>query len=410
MFPLVTQPETNHSTVQEDRPREPKTVAPTLLGGLVRKILMLAAAVVASLTPAIGRSDPIGPTPAAYVVVGDEVIDGGTHTWDMPVVIGPASSLTIKNATVYLDWRPPVCFHGTTAVCPAGVQVLGGTLRIHDSIIDTHDYDIDDGWSGYKILGNGATFDFQRSTFLHQENMGTQGPGLERSIFKDNRYDYATTAIRLWRGAEADIIGNEFSHILYGVELQDTSGLIVDNHFHDIDRSWGSSRAIGIQSTAVGQKHFVTQPIVRNNVIEDGPRSLGILSLNGFPNVFEGNIIRNMAAGATIGLLAGNHEYKEHSIWKRNVFDGNELQIQVYTSGVPDEVENVAFKIDDNSFIGDSCTDIRRRETHQLVFLSIDANDNWWGSQSGPRANKNGTCPRFDGGGITVDTWLNSAP
>lgn len=372
--------------------------------------LLVAVALVA-LPLSAASADPIGPTPATYVVVGNEVIDGGVHVWDFPVVVTPGSSLTIRNATVYLDWRSDVCTHGTAGVCPTGFRVDGGTLRIHDSTIDTHYWKETDGYSGYKITGTAATFDFQRSRFLHQQSFGTQFAGPERSLIKDNVFDQVTTGMTFWRGAEVDIIGNVISHALYGVELRDTTGVVRGNTFRDIYRSWGSSRALTVQSTQVGQRLYVTDPIVEDNLFENGPRALAILSLNGFPNVFRNNVIRGFEAGSSVGLLAGDHARKEHPIWVGNVFDGNELQMQVYGSGTTDDgVEEIDFRIAGNSFIGDSCTDLSRRTENPYVDLAIDARGNWWGQPDGPRPDREAGCPRFLGGGIIWNDWLTAAP
>jgi len=44
------------------------------------------------------------------------------------------------------------------------------------------------------------------------------------------------------------------------------------------------------------------------------------------------------------------------------------------------------------------------------VELSINANDNWWGTPEGPRPDRDATCPRIAGDRITLDSWLDSAP
>lgn len=375
----------------------------------MRRKFLAASALLTLLVPVAGSADPIGPTPAAYIVVGDEVIDGGTHVWNMPVIVTPGSSLTIRNATVFVDWRPAVCTYGTIGTCPNPIQVTDGTLRIHDSTIDTHVWDVTDGFSGWGVTGNGATFDLQRNTFIHYEGFGTQGQGSARSIVKDNTMSWATAAITFWRGAEADIIGNDISHALYGITVRDTTALVEDNHLHEVFRDWtGFGRALDIQSTLVGQRLFTTMPIVRNNIIENG--SQGILSLNGFPAEFRGNTIRNNVVGATIGIPVGkNIASSAWSVWDRNVFDGNELQANVYINGAPEEPTVYPFGFHGNSLIGDSCVDVKRNALAPTAVLTIDANDNWWGTPDGPRPPRDG-CARLIGGEITVDTWLAAAP
>jgi hypothetical protein len=371
--------------------------------------MIASVALLSVLVPVTGTADPIGPTPAAFVVVGDEVIDGGTHVWNMPVVVTPGSSLTIRNATVFVDWRPPVCTHGTAGVCPNPILVNGGTLRIHDSTIDTHVWDVTDGFSGWGVTGTAATLDLQRSTFIHYEGIATQGAGSARSIVRDNTMTWATSAIILWRGAEADIIDNDISHALYGVTIRDTNALVEGNHLHEVFRNFtGFGRGIDIQSTIVGQRLFTTTPVVRNNIIENGVQ--GILSLNGFPNTFSGNIIRGNDVGATIGIPVGeNIAASDWSVWEGNEFDGNEIQANVYVSGAPTDPVQSEFAIHGNSLIGDSCIDVLQNETQPTVLLSINANDNWWGSPDGPRQPRSG-CDRLVGDAITVTSWLTSAP
>lgn len=351
-------------------------------------------------------------TDVPHVVVGDEVIEGGVHLWDYPVVVSPGASLTLRDATVHLDWDPPVCFTGTAGYCHPAVMVLpGGTLNIVRSTLDSPSWDVADFGSGFVIAGVGATFSFEDSTFYHFKSIGSQGPGIARSSITGSTFDWALSALGFSRGAEADISGNTFSNALSGVTVQDSSANISDNHFTNVVRTFGTTtgRAIDIQGSIVGEKAFETLPIVEGNVIENGAN--GILSVSGFPHILRNNIIRNNAIGMVIGISVGDQTiHHDAPLATGNTLDGNQNSVIVYYSGVTYQgMHYLNMELHGNSIVNSGCHDLDARSGNAKVVLTVNATNNWWGSAAGPLDN-GPDCEAIKGVGITVDPWLTAAP
>lgn len=365
-------------------------------------------ALVASVAPVTARADVLTP-----VVVGDVVIEGGTHVVDFPIVVGPGSSLTFRNATVYLNWEPPVCTHGTAGYCQPNIMVNGGTLRVENSRLSSQGWDIEEPDSGFSIHGVAATFDFRGSTFDHFHGIGDQVPGITASTVVGNAFRWAISALTFTRGAEVNIKDNSFEDIMYAVAVRDSSGAIRGNRFNRIQRLFATNpfgRAIDIQSTVVGDKAFVTLPIVEDNLVENGVQ--GILSLNGFGNIVRNNVVRNNAVGAIVGLTVGEGMvHHDASVWTGNLLEDNGVALSVYASGtfVTDAIENRLLPFHGNSLVGTRCTDVLANPTGAQVVLTVDVNDNWWGAPS-PPADRGPSCPALDGDRIILDRWLTSAP
>jgi hypothetical protein len=371
-----------------------------------RLVLALAAASAIGFAPV-----PASAVEQPLVVAGHVVVEGGNHVWDQPVVVGPGSTLTIKDATVWLDWVPPICTKGTAGYCQPNIMILaGGALEVIDSMLDNHGWLIDDADTGYAIHALGGTLRLEDSVFQHYKAIGGQG-ALARSTVTGSTFRWAISGVSFIRGSDADILGNSFEDVMFGVSIRDASGVVRGNRFNRSQRLFATEpfgRAIDVEDTIVGEKQFATMPIVEGNLIENG--SQGMLNLNGFPNIVRNNTFRNNRIGASIGLSAGETTFNQAaSSWTGNRFEGNLEALQVYVSGAPQNgTQAQAITLRGNSFLDTICTSVTAMPTAPSVALSVDANDNWWGSAAGPQDSSDG-CPPVSGD-VTADTWLTEAP
>jgi hypothetical protein len=372
--------------------------------GVVVALLTLA------LAPTAAPADPSNPV--AEVIVGDQILEGGTHTYNVPIVVAPGSSWTIRNANVFLDWTPPICTSGTAGYCQPNIMVLpGGTLRIENSVIDSTNWTIDDPRGGYTITSISGILEFSDSHFEHFTAIGAQGESPAPSVIRNNTFRWAIQGFSWIRGYEAHVEGNRFDHIMYSVGVRDASGSIINNHITNGTRHFATNpfgRGIDVQFSLVGEKTYETRPLVRGNLLEDGHQ--GILSLNGFDSVFSHNTIRNHAIGVTVGLPAGETSLNHTPpIFKHTVIQDTLDGLTVYVSGAPETREETPhLDWHQNSFLGSTCSAIKTLPALPGVTLTVNGNDNWWGSASGPSAPVG--CPLFDGSGITVDSWLTEPP
>lgn len=373
----------------------------------MKGILSLAALALLVPTPAPAE----GTEPPPFVAT-DLTIEGGEHVWTGPVVIGPGATLTVRDATVWLDWEPPVCTRGTAGYCQPTIMVLpGGTLETDGSTFDAHAWQIDEPYGGYTIHAAGGALELHDSTFRHFEAIGAQGGGPAPSSITGNTFAWGISGISLIRTSTGEIVGNRFEDVMYAIAVRDTSAIVRNNHIVRAQRLFASEpfgRGIEVQYSLAGEKAMTTLPIVEGNVIEDGAQ--GILNLNGFPNIVRGNTIRNNRIGASIGLTAGETSFNHAApSWTGNRFEGNLEALQVYVSGRPETGEAFPhLALRGNSFLGTTCSDVITMPTAPTVHLSVDASGNWWGSPDGPQDRGPG-CPALSGN-VTAEDWLTEAP
>lgn len=369
--------------------------------------LALLTAVAGIAAPA--SADPLTPPP---VVAVDTVIEGGVHVWDHPIVVAAGATLTIRDATVWLDWVPPVCTKGTAGYCQPNLMVLpGGSLEVESSTFDSHGWLVDGMDSGYTIHAVGGTLRFTDSLFTHFTGIGAQGPAPERSLVRHSRFTWGVSGLTFMRGNEADIIGNEFEDVMYSISIRDSASVVRGNHINRSERLFNVEpfgRGLDVQSTLVGDKAFETVPIIEDNLVENG--SQGMLNLNGFPNTVRNNTFRNNRLGLSIGRTAGETTlHHEAATFTGNRFIDNLEAVRVYVSGTPQNgSETIHQELRGNSFTGTGCTDIAVAPTAPNVTLTVDASGNWWGTPDGPQDGPEG-CPALSGN-VTADTWLTEAP
>lgn len=363
----------------------------------------------ALLVPLPASAEPLNPPP--FVAV-DFTLRGGEHVWTDPIVVGPGATLTVENATVWLDWEPEVCTRGTAGYCHPQVLVLpGGTFRAVGSTLDSHNWDARSFYSGFTIHAPGGTLDLRNSVIRHFEAVRAQGGGIDGSTIVGNHFSWGISGIDLLRNSTGLIAENRFEDVMYSISVRDASAIVRDNHILRSQRLFGdqpSGRGIDIQATILGEKLWPTEPLVENNLIEDS--ELGILHLNSHEGTIRGNILRNNRVGSQIGLTAGEIMLNQEApSWTGNRFERNVDAIQVYVSGAPrNREEHRVATLRHNSFIDTDCTTISTLPTAAGVTLHVDATENWWGSAEGPQPGAAG-CPIISGD-VTFDPWLTAPP
>lgn len=370
---------------------------------------MTIALVLGSLPLVAGLGTPQGAIP----IVGDVTYADGTFVFPENLVVGPGSTLTFRNAHVYLD-APLFCpSRGTAGYCQPSILVTGGTLRILDSVIDSHGYSASDPESGWNVAGIGAVFVIEGSTLTHYKSLGTQSPGLEPSLVQGNAFVDGRGPLAFIRGAEATVQGNLFQDVYEGVSFHDSPSLLQDNVFRHVGRDYGLGRvgrAIDVESTVVGDKAYRAMTRVEGNLVEDAV--YGMLNLNGFPNEIRNNVFRDTKMALVIGVSVGdNMLHSEAPIVEGNRFERSGDAIGIYTSGLfatADSRDAVTIRASGNSFVGTACREVSFLGVSPRVDMTVDVRGNWWGSDVGPQ-DRGAGCPAFPAA-VAYDPWLTQAP
>jgi hypothetical protein len=328
--------------------------------------------------------------------------------------VGPGSTLTFHNAHVFLD-APTFCpSRGSAGYCQPSILVTGGTLRILDSMVDSHTYTPADPDSGWNVAGVGATLLIERSTLTHFKSLGTQSPGLSPSLVRDSAFVDARGPLSFIRGAEALVQDNVFEDVYAGASFHDSPSLLAGNVFRDVGRDYGngvSGLAIDVQSTIVGEKPYRALTRVEGNLVERAVH--GMLNLNGYPNEIRGNVFRDNGIALAIGVSVGDDMlHSEAPVVEGNRFERSGDALLLYTSGVyrlPDSRDAVTLRAQDNAFVDTACRELNVLRVPPQVTLTVDLRGNWWGSALGPQ-DRGAECPAFAGAPALADPWLTSDP
>lgn len=361
------------------------------------------------LAAALSLAQPVTAQP--ILPVGDQVIENGTFVITEPIVMGPGSSLTIRNATVYLDFPTHCPTRGSAGYCQPQIMLLGATLEVINSTIDTHLYDPAVIDSGYAIAAIGGELHFRNSVVRHARIVGAQGDALGPSTAIDSRFEDGFQGLNFTRGTEAVVRGNVFENLMYGVAVRDGRSFITDNVFRGISKPSGTGnlfgRAIDVQSTLAGEKAYDTVVLVEGNTVTDSYQAL--LSLTNFSTVIRDNVFRRNEFGSTIGVPVGEDMLHDDPItFTDNVLANNTTSVNLYASGNPREATVVTVPLQGNSFLDRGCIDVEILQTAATVTLKADATQSWWGHQDGPK-DKSENCPATKGD-VTTDPWLQEPP
>lgn len=365
------------------------------------------AAVLASLalsggTPAMAHTHEAAPV----LPVGDQVIENGEFTITEPIVMAPGSSLTIRNAKVWLDF-PTVCpTRGSAGYCQPQIMLNGATLRVQSSTLDTHNHVPGNVESMYMIAAVGGRVELTDSTFRHLRLMSVQGGGGAPSSVTGSHFVDSFQTLLFSRGSGARIEGNTFERSVYGVAVRDTSATVRGNVFRDIGSAGEFGRAIDVQATLAGTGVWQTRPVVEDNLVEDSHQAL--LSLNSFPTVIRNNVFRRNVYGSTLGVNVGDAQPVHVPVFEHNLLEENETAVTVYASGTSQNLTLVEVDLRDNALVETGCVDVDVLMRSDNIEVSADARGNWWGDEDGP-VDRTEECPATRGRVLTTP-WLRSAP
>lgn len=364
-----------------------------------------------ALAPAGAEDVPV------HTVTGDEVYADGTYVFYDPIVVASGTSLTFRNATVYLD-QSSLCTGETNVPgayqCRPHVEVSGGTLRVLDSTVTTrlpfehHD----DGW---RVESSAGVLLVERSTLLRYKEIVVAGAAAAPSAFRDSDLGDAVGPVWFQTGATGVFERNRVHDVRGGVFQTDATARIWDNLFERVDRSYGTSvrYPIYLHETVSGDRAYETPSDIRRNVVNDS--RWGILVQASYGGVIEDNVVRRVSNG--IGITVGGDSLdvsRTPPAVHRNLVDGanNSLLVSATLAQLSTGVASERLDATDNAFVNTGCTDVRVQHVDDGFTLEVDVRSSWWGSPLGPQPH--GTCDAVHDpyAGVTVLTspWRTSEP
>ncbi len=356
-----------------------------------------------ALLPLIPAADSTATPTEPMVIVGEEVWADEDRVVNEHVVVAPGATLTIRNSV--LNWQAgEFCTPGRIngMYCAGEIQVQpGGTLVIEDSTITSTSDDVTD-WPLIEVFGD---LQATGNTFHRVVGVLVQGNAATGHIV-DNTVDHAFTGINVWRGASALVQGNHIRDVGTGLSAQDASPVLRGNVLEDI-----SGFGIRVQQSIVGDKIYVTNPLIEGNLFNNA--SQGVFSDTGAGMVVRDNTFvdhRFHAINVRVPTqdfmlqqaplaIEGNRFVDNHRVLDINTVDG------VLPKG------DFVVEMHGNAIVGTTCNHINADEAVTAA-LTIDATGNWWGTADGPQdPSPEEFCEAFDGDAeIRIEPWLESEP
>lgn len=369
---------------------------------------MTRATFLAALAATASVLAPVAPAQAApTVVVGSQTISGGEHTFTERIVVTPGSTLTIEDATIYLD-QPRSCpIGGTVVVCNPHLFVMaGGTLVARNTTFDTHlPAGPLDPASGYMIYTYSGRLDIEDSTIIRANSVGGELRGPVPSRIVNSTIRDGVQAVSFIRGAEATIEGNTIVNTRFGIDIRDSDSVIKDNYIHVL------GYGIDVQSTLVGEKIWSTRALVEGNIVENS--IAGFYTLNGYGSVVRNNVFRGNGWAAVLGVNTGDRIVAPYEpiVFEGNTLENNSNGVRAYASvsGGQSEPIELVVPARGNSIVGTACRSAQASvPVNPNVTVVLDARLNWWGSAAGPQSN-GPECPATSGF-AHVQPWLEAPP
>lgn len=333
------------------------------------------------------------------------VIDGGEHTFIHQLVVPAGATLLIRNATVYLDAPKRCTIGGSIQPCLPELLVMpGGTLRVENSTFDTHTpFKTGDPYRGYMMQTFGGRFILRDSTFRNVHVVAAELPGPASSEIRGNRFLAGGQTLTFVRGAEA-VITNNLIEGSGGIKIRDTRSIVEANTIRV------SGTGIDVQTTSVGDKALPTEPTITGNLVEGA--ATGIYVQNSYTATVRRNVVRGGGFGAFLVVMTGDDAWGADPIaFTENTLEGNETAVRaaVVISGGASQRFDVVVPLRRNAIIETGCHALRvDAPSNPNVSLTLDARENWWGSQDGPQDRGPG-CNAISGNAV-VSPWLDAPP
>lgn len=349
------------------------------------------------------------------VLAGDVTFADGSFTFRDHLVVPPGSTLTFRNATVWLD-ADRACTTAPFESCLPQLAVFG-RLVVEDSTLDTRNW-VGDTSHGFQLEVQRGVAHITGSTLRHYSRFTLYQPGPAPSVVEDNVFLEGGEPIRFMQGVEATFRRNLVADQREGVEVSDASVPVEDNVFRNI--TWKPPTgwlnwAIAVLSASPNDYAWTNLAPVRRNVVEDA--TVGIVIRTGAANVVEDNVFRRVEAGVLLAIVQDSRTAdREEPVLRRNLVEDARFGVRVSgnvvtsDSGLP---TNATVALGDNALVDIRCTGVMVLPMRDGIRVHVDATGLWWGSGRGPQ-DASPECPAVlvqeETATVHVTPWLRAPP
>lgn len=352
------------------------------------------------------------------VLVGERTFADGEFTFRDHLVVPPGSTLTFRNARVWLD-ADRACTEDLAdpTVCLPQLAVYGA-LVLENATLDTRNW-AGNVESGFILNVERGTARITGSTLRHYSGITFYQPGPSPSLVEGNEFREGAEPIRFMQGVEAAFRRNLVVDAREGVEVSDASVPVEDNVFRNVTQKLGVGAlnwAISVLASSPNDYAWPAEAPIRRNLVENA--TAGIVSRTGTAHVIEDNVVRGVQAGLMLVMVQdGQVKDRTAPIVRRNLVEearfGIRVSGQAATSAVPSPLTNVTLSLTDNALADIRCIGVQVLPIPNAIRVSVDATGLWWGSGRGPQDAGPG-CPAVlvqdESATLDVTPWLRAPP
>lgn len=327
-----------------------------------------------------GSASPTDPS----LIVG-EVEWTEDRTVEESIVVTSGSTLTIRAATI--DFQvDETCtpFRINGMYCQPALQVeAGGMLLVEDAVLTTNSEDPHE-WPFVSVFGGEAIV--EDSKLSNVQGLVTMWDTAHLE-FRNNTVEHMLGEIGVWRGATGILADNVVRDSHNAFAAQDASPTIERNMVRN-----ATVFGIRVQQSIVGDKTYMTNPTIQDNVIRDSGTAI-------FSDTGAGlEILHNRFANNThvdVSLRIPTQDFmvqREPVGVEKNVFNQSHKALRVSTMPTdrPSSAKTVEMHMND---VEAWCTNIEANSASGAN-LTVDAGGNYWRSLEDPRGSD---CQAFTG-------------
>lgn len=358
--------------------------------------------------------------PLVRVIVGHEVWEDGEFTLRNAVFVGPGATLTVRNATLWLDANR-TCTQRTNLPglyqCVPHLGIHGGTLVLEDSVVDTHRWDGHDADTGFILEVQQGVARIRGSTLQHYRQVSFVMAGDAPSTVEGTTFREGAGPVRAMQGVELSFRGNVIEDGHDGIWVSDAAPDVQGNVIRRLDRGFdlGSPRyGVWAFTSSPQDRAWPMLGSIRGNLIEGVP--VGILVQAGTPVLVEENVVRQADRGISINVQAdGIGVVRESPIVRRNVVENSThgFTLSGTSSTGTRSQSHRTVDLTENVFRDIRCHTVWLRVLPANLTVDVDARATYWGDREGPSlSNPECAALRVDTAAITIDTdpWSAKEP